>query len=206
MTIKSRDNILAPGAGSIVQYEIDDNGAAIEASERQQSIPDGTVPFSFDFDDEENLILVEAFGDQAPGTLNTGAVTTYSSDSAPTFTFLERVNTGGTATCWVKYSEETGCAFTTNNGGSITSIQVDDGDISLVAGVAATLLGPIDLNFSRDEEFVYALSTGESGTHQPSIYAYKVDDECGMQEIQVISTGIPDGLTTVNGAAGLAVF
>jgi len=205
VTIKSQDGTIPPatGQGSIVQYDIDDNGAAIQSSETQEFVMDGTVPFSFDYDSDGNLILVEAFGDQDPLTPNTGAVTTYSGDTP---TFLERVGTGGTATCWVKYSEKNGCTFTTNNGGTITSLKVDDGSISLVASEAATLDHPIDLNFSRDEKFVYALSTGPTPNHQPRIYAYEVDDDCGLREVQDIANGIPDGTVTINGAAGLAVF
>jgi hypothetical protein len=65
---------------------------------------------------------------------------------------------------------------------------------------------PIDLNFSRNEKFVYALSTGPTPNHQPRIYAYEVDDDCGLREVQDIANGIPDGTVTINGAAGLAVF
>lgn len=204
LTIKDQNGPpLGIGQGSIVQYDIDDNGAAIQSSERQEFVEDGTVPFSFDYDREGNLILVEAFGDQPPLTGGAGAVTTY---SGSTPTFLERVNTGGTATCWVKYSRRNGCTFTTNNGGSITSLQIEDGNISLVASEAATLDAPIDLDFSRNQRFVYALSTGAAPAHQPRIYAYKVDKNCGMEEIQDIANGIPDGTVTVNGAAGLAVY
>ena len=216
VAIKSQDGVFPPkqGTGSINEYFVDQNTGIVDNTTPTQTFVTGTVPFSFTFDKEGNLLLTEAFGDQDPLTPETGALTSYGNiDISSPANFLDRENTGGTATCWVRYAEKTGCTFTANNGGSISSLKAKKGgDIELLNSSAATLVAPTDMDFSRDEKYLYAISTGiddgpvGSGDGQPRIYAYKVNKKCVITEVQVVSDGLPDIPTSLNGIAGLATY
>jgi len=209
VTIKAQDGIFPPatGTGSINEYIVTKTGAVDADSLVQTFVADGTVPFSFAFDNKGNVILAEAFGDQAPLTPEAGALSLYGNSKNSASTFLDRENTGGTATCWVRYVEKTGCTFTTNNGGSISSLKVAKGEIKLLNSAAATLDSPLDFDLSPDDKYLYALSAGEFlDDEQPRIHAYKVDKKCVITEVQVISDGLPDIPTSVNGVVGLATY
>lgn len=124
-------------------------------------LPMVLTPFSFTFDDNDNLLVSEAFGisEIAPPPLiiNAGAVSSYKvKDDNGSLTLISgSVPTGQTATCWVQYFN--GYAYTTNNAGPNPSISIlavdDDGRLELVESSAASRaqgIGfPIDFGLSQ---------------------------------------------------------
>lgn len=191
----------------MIQYTLDERGRVDPDSEEETTVS-GTVPFSFDFDRRGNLLLAEAFGNSAPLTPDTGAVISYSGIEDFEPEEIERVGTGGFASCWLRYSERGNCVFTTNNlSDDISSLRVRGrGNLELIESTAAELNRPVDFDLSSDGRFLYALSTGTTTDDQPRIYTYRVTFRCGLTEIQAIGDGIPDVAATVFGAAGLAVL
>ena len=191
----------------MIQYTLDERGRVDLDSEEETTVS-GTVPFSFDFDGRGNLLLAEAFGTGAAPSPDTGAVISYSGIDDFEPDEIERVETGGFATCWLRYSERGNCVFTTNNLSSdISSLRVRGrGNLELIESTAAELDTPVDFDLSSDGLFLYALSTGSSNDDQPRIYTYRVTFRCGLTEIQTIADGIPNEAATVFGAAGLAVL
>jgi len=213
-----------PRAGGTINYfDVSDGTGLVSNLQAYQTGNIGIVPFSFDFDDEDNLLVVDAFGKSYEK--KSGRVTMYnfegindigSSDTRP---IIGGAQVGQTGTCRIKYSN--GCAFTTNNGSSsISSLIVTNGRTRLnpnahgsdgtALGVVAEMNNPIDEMFSPDGKYLYALSTGHtSDTYpgQPQIYVYDVrSDDCGLSEVQAISDGLPTEFVTGFGVVGLAVF
>jgi len=90
----------------------------------------------------------------------------------------------------------------------------EGGRLTLVnQGSEPELNAPIDAEIApRDGgSYFYALSTGHTlpdddpAKGQPVVYVYKVDDECGLKEIQTISDDLPNESSTVFGVAGVAL-
>jgi len=204
VTIKGIDGNPLSG-GTINQFEVGDTGL-VSNKRITETGNDSIAPFSFDFDDDENLLVVNAFGSRPPNSENAGSVSLYNFQGLEgRVSLVQNVPIDQTASCWIKYSN--GCAFTTNNGSSsISSLSVSDDNIELIDSVAASLNNPIDEIFSPDGHYLYALSTGHTFGRQPRIYVYDVMNDCGLREIQVISDGLPNEFVTSFGAVGLAVF
>ena len=204
VTIKGIDG--NPGAGGTInRFEVNDDGHLGDINVFETGV-NSIVPFSFDFDGNDNLIVVDAFGDSAFGDGDAGSVTMYGSGAiGDELTVLANIGVGATAACWLKYNN--GCAYTTNNVSStISSIRVEDTSLSLVNSEEASLNNPTDQQLSDDGKFLYALSTGHTTDGQPRIYAYKRNGDCTLDQVQVIEDGLPDEDTTVFGVMGLAIF
>jgi len=204
VTIKGIDGNPLSG-GTINQFEVGDTGL-VSNKRITETGNDSIAPFSFDFDDDENLLVVNAFGSRPPNSENAGSVSLYNFNGINgQISLVQNEPIGQTASCWIKYSN--GCAFTTNNGSSsISSLSVSDDNIELIDNVAASLNNPIDEIFSPDGHYLYALSTGHTSGGQPQIYVYAVMNDCGLRQKQVISEGLPHESVTIFGAVGLAVF
>jgi len=158
------------GEGSLNVYSINpENGTTTNEFLTQTNV-NGTsgssVPFSFDFDDKGNLLLVEAFGASGggPGQPNAGAVSVYSDiDVAPMDVAAD--NTNQTTSCWIVYNPKNSCVYTTNNGGSSISAfllkkKKKKVELELIDAVAATLNNPLDMALSHDYKYLYALASG----------------------------------------------
>lgn len=186
----------------INRFEVDDDGYLSEIIVFETG-GSSIVPFSFDFNNKDHLIIVDAFGSSPPGSPDAGSVKLYSLDDVG-ITLLDNIDVGATAVCWLKYNN--GCAYTTNNGSnSISSIQVSRNSLSLVNNEEASLNNPIDLQFSDDGKFLYVISTGHTTDGQPRIYVYETNNDCTLDEVQVIDSGLPDEDTSVFGVVGLAI-
>lgn len=216
--LKSPDND-SVGSGVIIRFKINGGGTLTEFSRVNSNDAAGgtsTTPFSFTFDEEGNLLNLEAFGDSGVAfTPNAGRVRSYALEDNGDLTPLSFANTGFTDTCWVQYNPVNSCAYTTNNGGQSTSaIAVgNDGVLTLDEGVLDSLNEndfPIDLRFSSDYHFLYVLESGYTGPGndgQPTITVYEVaGSNCWLRERQAITDGLPRIATTVNGVVGLAVY
>ena len=149
------------------------------------------VTFSFDFSGGDNLLDVNGFGSNPPGSPETGSVTLYNFEgNENTVSHDDNAIIGQTTVYWIRYNS--GCAFTTNIGSSlISSLSVNNSTITLINGVAAELNNPIDFSFSFGGKYLYALSTCRTSGGQTSINVYDVINNCGLNQIQVISDGLP---------------
>jgi len=207
VTIKGIDGN-PDGGGSITRFDVDGSTGLVSYPRYFGTGKDGIGPFSFDFDGDDNLIVAMAFGQSPPGTPNAGGVNVYNfvEDSAINFSLNDSASLRETATCWVRYSN--GCVFTTNNASSsISSLSIENGNINLIDSQEVSgVNNPVDMSFSPDGKYLYALSTGHTSDAQPRIYVYDVSNSCGLAEVEVISNGLPDESTTVFGVVGLAVF
>ena len=189
----------------------------------QETVSEGFTPFGFDFDDNGNLLLTEAFGraEQHPiltFELNTGAVTSYTidDDSGSLEVISASVGNGQSATCWIQYSGT--CAYTTNNvGNSLSSYYVsDNGELEVAHDVAFELNAPEGLVVV--DEYLYVLSTGHSLAEgevtdqgqevgQPALYVFEVEDgSCDVTLRQVVLEGLPTEFVTEFSASGVAAF
>jgi len=205
VTIKGIDGNPLSG-GTINRFDVEGTTGLVSNLRIFETGISSIVPFSFDFDGDDNLLVVDAFGSSPPGTPDAGSVTLYNFEgNESTISLVDNAVTGQTAVCWIKYSS--GCAFTTNNGSSsISSLSVSNDSIDLIKSVAASLNNPVDEIFSPDGQYLYVLSTGHTDDGQPRIYVYNVSNVCDLSEVEVISGGLPNELVTGFGAVGLAVF
>ena len=209
------------GEGSLNVYSINpENGTTTNEFLTQTNVTGAagsSVPFSFDFDDKGNLLLVEAFGASGggPGQPNAGAVSVYADiDVAPMDVAAD--NTNQTTSCWIVYNPKNSCVYTTNNGGSSISAfllkkKKKKVELELIDAVAATLNNPLDMALSHDYKYLYALASGHTTDGgQPQIHVYETDCDCSLVEVQNITDGLPteaDRNSTddvVNGVVGLA--
>lgn len=206
VTIKGINGIPDAG-GTITRFDVDGLSRLVSYPRTFETGHDGVVPFSFDFDDDGNLIVATIFGNSPLLSLNAGSVNVYNfEDNGDIFSLADQAFVGQTATCWVRYSN--GCVFTSQNGSnSISSLRMRNGNITLVDGEEASRVNvPIDITLSPDGQYLYAISSGHTFDSQPRMYVYDVSSRCGLSEVQVMSDGLPNSSTTVFGVSGLAVF
>eukprot|EP00985_Skeletonema_marinoi_P016560 scaffold8933_cov80-Skeletonema_marinoi.AAC.2 len=207
------------GEGSLNVYSINpENGTTTNEFLTQTNVTGAagsSVPFSFDFDNKGNLLLVEAFAG-GPGEPNAGAVSVYADiDNAPMVVAAD--DTTQTTSCWIVYNPKNSCVYTTNNGGNSISaflLKKKKKDmLELIDAVAATLNNPLDMVLSHDYKYLYALASGHTDVDQPGqprIHVYETDCDCSLVEVQNITDGLPteaDRNSTddvVNGVVGLA--
>jgi 6-phosphogluconolactonase (cycloisomerase 2 family) len=124
----------------------------------------GTTPFGFAFAGQDHLIVSDAFG----GAANAGALSSYTvSKHGDLDTVSALAYSRQTAPCWVATTGNGRYAYTTNAGsGIISGYRVDHhGRLSLLnadgrTGVLAAASHPIDLGFSHNSRYLYALTTG----------------------------------------------
>lgn len=183
--IKGMDGVAGPGTISL--YEMDAKGILGQPS---VTTSNGAVSFSFAFDDDGNLLANEAGGN---------AVTSYEvdADEGSLEIIDASVSVESEAPCWIQQHD--GCVVTTNGGGSLSTLSVDDGELTLLEASAAEFANPLDLEFSTDGAYLYVLGGGE-----PAIHVYEVKD-CKLEEIQVMED-VPSVDTTVFGVVGLALY
>jgi len=216
--------------GSIVQFEVNTLTGLASPNPTSNLIGlDSVLPFSFDFDGEGNLLLVDAFG-EGPIVGGDGAsVISYKVRNPGPNREISRIDRitleGQFAAGWIKYNDD--CAYTTNSGThSVSGLSVHNGQLSdsFVAslGTDTLLNNPLDLNFSHDG-FLYVLSTNsgqgapaDPPVGEPAIHVYERTNrnDCTLTEIQVINDGIPTegqnaGATAARngeGTVGIAVY
>ena len=155
-------------AGSLNIYEI--NGTLTPTDLVQATVTDasgdGTVPFSFTFDDDGNLLLVEAFGAADGAQVD---VIVDVDNLGYRGGLISEADSGSLASCWIVYNPKTSCVYTTNNAGnSISSFYLSESkEVTLVSNETALLNAPLDMVLSPDFQYLYALSTGHTdGTKQ----------------------------------------
>lgn len=187
----------------------------------------GSAPFSFDFDHEGRLLLVEVFGEGFQGdpsmgftpAAGSGGLSVWEFDGKGTFTEVSMTSTTQFLTCWLEYIPQNHCVYTGNSGqDSLSAFNVDGGADELVDSTAATdLSGPLDLVASPDGNFLYVLSPSVLGipdhTGQPQVVVYETSGDCHLTQVQAIEDGLEteearraaaDGV--LNGVLGIAVW
>lgn len=175
----------APGGASLVvtekmsnQIDVYQVGADGVAAAPVFHPSAGTTPFGFAFAGP-HLIVSDAFGGQP----NAGAVSSYTlGANGELATATAASLTYQTAPCWVAATADGRYAYTTNAGsGSITGYAVSgDGQLRLLTGDGRTgVLGagsrPLDLGFSQDSRYLYALAAGTQ-----SVSAFRVESDGGL--------------------------
>ena len=141
--------------GTIEVFNLDANDVPAAAPVVTQSGP--PIPFAFDYDAANNLILAEAGADSAASSFRV--------NKDGTLTGLDlHVADGHPAACWIVHAR--GHFYVTNTGDStITAYSsTASGDLSLAVtadGVVATAgPGAIDLAVSRDQHWLYVQNGG----------------------------------------------
>ena len=193
------------GGGTINRFNVDrETGLTSDPPHVHETGTHSLVPMGFDFDEEGNLLLVDLLGnDSSESTLTVYNVVD------TTITEGDRVELDVYGAGWVQYNN--GCAFAANSDAyRISSVQVlEGGKLNLIKREEVSVDRPSEPRFSSDGRFMYVFSTG-IGDVQPAIHVYEtestIERTCGLTEVQVISEGIPNAVTTVYGATGLAVF
>jgi len=126
----------------------------------------GATPFGFAFDNQNHLLVSEAFG----GAVGASAVSSYRfTDAAPATPILvsASVPTTQTAACWVVTTPNGKFAYATNTGSSsVSSYRVArSGQIELAAAIAGNTgagSSPIDAAVSRDGHRLFVLNAGSA--------------------------------------------
>jgi 6-phosphogluconolactonase (cycloisomerase 2 family) len=151
----------------------------------------GQTPFGFAFGQRGRLFVSEAWG----GAANASTVSSYEfSDSGQLLTLSPAVPDTETAACWLVVTNSGRHLYVTNTGSSTISgyeIQAD-GTIALLDpdGVTApTGAGsvPIDLAFSINDQYLYALSGGSN-----TIGVFRALPHGGLQPMGSVG-GLPAG-------------
>jgi len=167
------------GENEILVYFVGKDGAP--SMNPVTSPSNGLVPFGFDFDQREYLLVSEA---------GSGAVSSYDILPDGSLQLISgSVLNGQAATCWI--AGNTQFAFTANTGSgtiSVYEVQAGKGALTLSDAVAGSGNLPIDLATTNNGRFLYVLNAG-NGT-------------VGM--FQVKSNGSLMNLGGIN--AGLSIF
>jgi 6-phosphogluconolactonase len=152
----------------------------------------GVTPFGFGFDNQDTLIVSEAFG----GAANASAVSSYDLTDGGLDTVSASVPTTETAACWIAVTANGRFAYAGNAGtASVTGYRVSpDGSLSILdadgkTGTAAA--GVTDLAVSRDSRHLY----GRIGNGTVAAWSIAADGS-------LVDLGAVPGLPA--GAAGIA--
>jgi len=199
---------LVPQDPKILVFAIRGNGLPSKKPVNNDKI---AVPFGFVFDDLNNLIVAQPFGDQPPGG-GEGAASSYDINGNGKLVKISEhpVENDQTATCWIAITTNTRFAYTTNNGGdptnpldprgTISSYKVgSDGSLSLISKVAATTgIAPVDLAITPNNQFLYNVNAN-SGT----VSMFEIDQMNGNLIPLGEIGGLPDDGS--GSAVGIAV-
>jgi 6-phosphogluconolactonase (cycloisomerase 2 family) len=151
----------------------------------------GLTPFGFAFGKRGQLFVSEAFG----GAPNASTVSSYQiADDGDLEVISPTVATTETAACWVAIPNNGRYLYTTNTGSSSLSGYAirSNGTISLldadgVTGETGMGSSPIDLAFSNNSQFLYALSAGTN-----TITAFRVGPHGQLANVGT-TMGLPAG-------------
>jgi len=138
-------------------YLVDEHGVATGPI---LNISSGATPFGFDFDNQQHLVVAEAYHG-APGL---GAASSYNVSRSGTVTPVSpSVRNAQTATCWLVITTNGRYVYTSNAGSSDISSYLlrRDGVLTLLDPIAATTdpgSSPVDLALTFGSRFLYVLN------------------------------------------------
>ncbi len=183
------------GLPKIHVFAVDGNGLPGAQPVTTTNLP---VPFGFVFDDLNNLIVAQPFGDQSPGP-GEGAAGSYDIAADGSLVLIsDPVPNYQTATCWIAITTSTRFAYTTNNvSGTISSYKVNpDGSLSLLNEIPTTTgNAPVDLAITPNQ-YLYNVNAGPG-----TVSMFKIDQSNG----NLIPLGEIGGLPDTGSAVGIAV-
>jgi len=164
---------------TIDTYVVRPNGRAVGPNVQ---VSFGATPFGFQFGPDGRLYVSEA---------PTSSVSSYGVDAAGTLSVISgSVPNNQIAACWLVVTSDGRFAYTANAGSANVSQYTiaSNGAVSLVGTGAngATVTGPVDLDVSDGDGFLYALRSGAG-----AISAFSIDAGDGS-------------LTSIAGVSGLA--
>jgi 6-phosphogluconolactonase len=168
-------------------YTIDDDGLPSAPIDNTSS---GMTPFGFGFNNENTLVVSEAFG----GAANQSAASSYSADEDGNLDVVTgSAANSQTASCWVVIPSNGKRAFVSNTGsGTISSYSISptDGSLTLLnATAASTGMGsaPIDMTLSVNSRYLYVLL---GGSH--SVAAFHIENNGDLTLVDTAG-GLPPG-------------
>jgi 6-phosphogluconolactonase len=180
-------------APKILVFAVDGNG--LPSAQPVTNVTN--VPFGFVFDDLNNLLVVEPFGDDffPPDQDTTGAASSYQiAADGSLVSISSTVRNGQLATCWIAITTNTRFAYTTNNAtNTISSYKVgSDGSLSLISEIAATTgNAPIDLAITPSNQYLYNVNALDG-----TVSMFKINQTDGS----LISLGEIGGLSSDTGS------
>jgi hypothetical protein len=168
------------------------------------------TPFSFIFDNHNNLLIVDV-NQTSPGSVGppvvaptyNGAVSSYKIDRDGSLDTISTVYNGQAAACWIAQNEMQ-YVFTTNPGsGSISTFMEKDGSgkVSIVNPTAISGIGVIDEGITNDGQFLYALGP------KMGVYGFKIGWDGsltvlnGGSPFNTTGTGLSGGSPYIQGIA-----
>ena len=190
-------NDLLPPKNAIDVFKVNNHGLASAIPRRVAS--HGLRPFSMDFRNDHQLVVVEAFN-AAPAK---SAVSSYRLTSRGALKVISgSVDNGQTDACWIVITKDDRYAFTANFGsGTISSYRFGNmGQVRLLDGKAAFLgieSQPVDMDLAANSHYLYLLLRGTGG-----VASFRIQDNGGLRPLGVVTGGLP----VADGASGLAVF
>ncbi len=203
LVITVKGAVLMPPDPKILVYSIKPNGLPSKNPVTNDKI---AVPFGFVFDDLNNLIVAQPFGDKPPGG-GEGAASSYDINGNGRLVKISDhpVVNDQTATCWIAITTSTRFAYTTNNGGDPTDLDprgtissykvASDGSLSLISAIAAsTGIQPVDLAITPNNQYLYNVNAIDG-----TVSMFEIDQTNG----NLISLGEIGGLP--NDGSGSAV-
>ncbi len=137
----------------------------------------GNGPYGFAFTGLDNLVVSEA----ATDTLSSYVV----SDQGTLRTISGAMPTFGNAPCWVAINNGGSFAYTSNaHGGTISTFSISSsGGLNLLSSIAAkTNIPALDLAFSKNSQFLYALNDGY-------ITGFQVYSDGSLWQVTSVNTG-----------------
>ncbi|MGO8805063.1 MAG: lactonase family protein [Candidatus Bathyarchaeia archaeon] len=172
------------GSNSIDTYTVGYNGLASSPT-TYTSVGNG--PYGFAFTGEDNLVISEAAGSAGTAGLSPddGTLSSYViSDQGTLRTISGAMPTFGAAPCWVAIDGEGSFAYTSNaHGGTISIFAISpSGGLNLISSIAAkTNIPCLDLAFSKNSQFLYALNGGY-------ITGFQVYPDGSLSQVTTVNT------------------
>ena len=157
---------------------------------------DAETPFGIYFGHQNQLFITDDFND-APGA---GALSSYVvSDDGSLQLVSSAVPAHESGACWVVVSNDGRFAYVANTVSSTISLYGIDTKSGRVDFHAAfqSLIGPTDMDFSRNGRFLYALTPDQIGGGSPGINAFRMNPQDGSLIALPGVSGLPasvDGL------------
>ena len=175
----------------ILTYTVNSNGT-VSGPNINASV--GMTPFGFDFRNDNQIIVSEAFG----GGVDSSAVTSYSLSGVNIGLISGPVFTTETAACWIVITSNRNYTYTSNTGsGTITGYSINAGGILTILNsngiTASTGTGsmPIDMALSSNSEYLYSLNSGNG-----SISVFRVNGDGSLTTVNTTTiSGLPAGTT-----------
>ena len=167
-------------------YVVDNNGLPSAPIDNASS---GMTPFGFSFDNNNSVIVSEAFG----GAPNQSAVSSYSSDPAGVLSVITAsLQNNQTAACWVVIPNDGTLAIVSNTGsGTISTYNIGgDGMLTLASAIAADLganSAPRDMAVSNNGQILFVQTDGGQ-----SVTVFHIENNGTLTPIDMAG-GLPFG-------------